>query len=115
MYRWLTYFATQLYSPQQTMFAVGELQHSWLPERFRSWYRWTMVLVYTLIFGLIFGPVFGLAGGCVYALIAGSPSKLLFGIIFGNIVGIVGGLVGGLVFGVMFKHHQTIQPAEITI
>jgi hypothetical protein len=115
MYRWLTYFATQLYRQQQTMFAIEELQPTWLPEHSRSWYRWSMSLVYALTFGLLFGPVFGLSFGCVYGLIAGNPSRLVFGIIFGLIVGIVGGLIGGLVFGVTFKHHQTIQPAEITV
>ncbi|BCL79632.1 TIR domain-containing protein [Ktedonobacteria bacterium brp13] len=115
MYRWLAYFATQLYRQQQTMFAIEELQPIWLPERFRLWYRWCMPVVYALAFGLIFGPVFGISFGFVYGLIAGSVSRLLFGVIFGLIVGLIGGLIGGLVFGVTFKHHQTIQPAEITI
>jgi len=115
MYRWLTSFATQLYRQQQTMFAVEELQPSWLPERFRSWYRWSMPVVYALTFGLIFGPVFGLSFGCVYALIIGSASRLIFGVLFGLIVGIIGGLIGGLTFGVTFKQHQTIQPAEMTM
>ncbi len=115
MYRWLTYFATQLYRQQQTMFAVEELQPTWLPERYRFWYRWSMPLVYALTFGLIFGPVFGLSFGFVYELVSGNASKLVFGVIFGLIVGVIGGLIGGLVFGVTFKHHQTILPAEITV
>ncbi len=115
MYRWLSYFATQLYNQQQTMFAIEELQPTWLPEHSRSRYRWTMPGVYALIFGLIFGPVFGLSFGLVYGLISGSISRLVFGVIFGLIVGIIGGLIGGLIFGITFKQHQTIQPAEITI
>lgn len=115
MYRWLIYFATQLYRQQRTMFAVEELQPAWLPERSRFWYRWSMPLMYALTFGLIFGPVFALSFGLAYGLISGSVSRLIFGVIFGLIVGIIGGLIGGLVFGVTFKHHQTILPAEITV
>lgn len=115
MYRWLTYFATQLYHQQRTIFAVEELQPIWLPEHLRPLYRWSMPLVYALTFGLIFGPIFGLSFGGIYEIISGSASKLSFGIVFGLVVGIVGGLIGGLVFGLTFKHHETIQPAEITV
>jgi eukaryotic-like serine/threonine-protein kinase len=115
MYHWLTYFATQLYRQQQTMFAVEELQPTWLPERSRFWYRWSMPVVYALTFGLIFGPVFGLSFGIVYRFVSGSASGLVYGIVFGLFVGVMGGLIGGLIFGVTFKEHQTIRPAEITV
>jgi hypothetical protein len=115
MRRGLTYFATQLYRQQQTMFAVEELQPSWLPARARSLYRWTMPIAYALTFGLIFGPVFGLSFGFVSALVAGNTARLPFGLTFGLIVGVIGGLIGGLIFGVTFKHHETIQPAEISV
>ena len=115
MYRWLTYYATQLYRQQQTIFAVEELQPTWLPDRLRPFYRWSMPIIYSLTFGLVFGPFFGLSFGLAYEIVSGNASKLPFGIIFGLIVGVMGGLIGGLVFGVTFKHHETIQPAEITV
>lgn len=115
MYRWLSYFATQLYRQQQTMFAVEELQPTWLPERFRFWYRWTMPFIYMATFGLIFGPVFALSFGLVYGLISENASNIMFGLLFGLIVGSIGGSIGGLTFGVTFKYHETIQPAEITV
>lgn len=68
-YRWLTYLATQQQQQQQTIFAVEYLQPTWLPERFRSWYRWSMPLVYGLTFGLFFGPIFGVGFSIVYGLI----------------------------------------------
>jgi hypothetical protein len=114
VYHWLTYLATQLQRQQQTIFAVEDLQPAWLPERFRSRYRWSMPLVYGLTFGLLFGPIFGIGFGFAYGLIYKTIAKLIFGLVFGLIVGLVGGFVGGLIFGVTFKHHQTIQPAEAT-
>lgn len=113
--RWLTFFATQLYRQQRTIFAVEELQPAWLPERSRIWYRWSMVLVYALVFGLLFGPPFGLSFGLVYGLIKHTLDGALFGAGFGLILGVVGGLVGGLIFGLVFRHHQSIQPTEITV
>jgi hypothetical protein len=115
MYRHLTYYASQLYRQQQTMFAVEELQPDWLPEHLRPLYRWSMPLVYALTFGLIFGPIFGLSFGFIYEIISASASRLVFGILFGLVVGVVGGLIGGFVFGLTFKYHETIQPAEITV
>ncbi|TMC18613.1 MAG: TIR domain-containing protein [Chloroflexi bacterium] len=111
--KWLTYFATQLYRQQQTIFAVEELQPAWLSEQYRSHYRWGMLLAYILTFGLFFGPIFGLAFGAAYGIIYWVLNRLLFGVIFGLVLGIVGGLSGGLVFGLVFKQHETIQPAEI--
>jgi NACHT domain/TIR domain len=111
--RWLTYFATQLHRQQQTIFAVEELQPAWLPERYRSRYRWGMILAYGLTFGLLFGPVFGVAFGSAYGLLFRTLDKLAFGTTFGLVLGIVGGIMGGLIFGLIFRQHQTIQPAEI--
>jgi hypothetical protein len=113
--RWLTYFATQLHQQQQTLFAVEELQPSWLPERYRSWYRWSMALAYGLTFGLLGGPLFCLTFGVVYELMYRTPKDLIFGSVFGLLLGLVGGLTGGVIFGLVFRHHQTIQPAEITV
>jgi DNA polymerase III delta prime subunit len=113
MRRWLTYFATQLHRQQQTIFAVEELQPAWLPERYRSWYRWGMVFAYSLTFGVLFGPIFALAFGSAYGLLYGTLDRLAFGAAFGLVLGVVGGLIGGLVFGLVFRQHQTIQPAEI--
>lgn len=110
--RWLTYLATQLQQQQQTIFAVEYLQPAWLPERYYTWYRWSMPVMYALTFGLLFGPIFGVGFGCVYGLIYRTIARLVFGVIFGLVVGLMGGLVGGLIFGVTFKQHQTIQPAE---
>lgn len=111
--RWLTYFATQLHRQQQTIFAVEELQPTWLPERYRPWYRWAMILAYGLTFGLFFGPFFGLAFGSAYGLMHQTLGSLAFGTAFGLILGVIGGLAGGLVFGLVFRQHQIIQPAEI--
>ncbi len=115
VYHWLAYLASQLQQQQQTIFAVEYLQPAWLPERFRSWYRWTMPLMYALTFGLLFGPIFGFGFGFVYGLIYRTIPKLIFGLIFGLIVGCMGGTVGGLIFGITFKQHQTIQPAEASV
>jgi energy-coupling factor transporter ATP-binding protein EcfA2 len=113
--RWLTYFATQLHRQQQTIFAVEELQPTWLPEQYRSWYRWSMVLVYGLVFGLLFGPAFGLGFGVAYGLIFKTLARLAFGALFGLVLGAMGGLIGGLIFGLVFRHHQVIQPAEMSV
>lgn len=115
IYHWLTVFATQLHRQQQTIFAVEDLQPTWLPVHYRSLYRWSMPIVYGLTFGFIFGPVFGLSFGLTYGLISRAISRLVFVMIFGLIVGIVGGLVGGLVFGVAYRQHHSIQPAEVTL
>ncbi len=109
VYRWLSYLARQLYLQQQTIFTVEYLQPTWLPERHRGWYRWSLPLVYALTFGLFFGPIFALAFSYVYWLLIG---KFGFGLILGLILGIVGGLTGGLVFGLAFRQQRTIQPAE---
>jgi DNA polymerase III delta prime subunit len=113
--RWLTYFATQLHRQQQTIFAVEELQPTWLPERYRSWYRWCMILAYGLTFGLLFGPAFGLAFGFVYGLIFQTLAKLAFGVAFGLVLGMIGEVAGGLIFGLVYRYHQIIQPAEIAV
>ncbi len=115
MYRWLTYFATQLYHQQQTMFAVEELQPTWLPERSRFWYRWSMPLVYAVTFGLIFGPVFGLSFGLVYGLDLWKRTRLMLWSRLWSDCGHRWGTDRRTVFGVTFKQHQTIQPAEITV
>jgi hypothetical protein len=114
-HRWLTYFATQLHRQQQTIFAVEEIQPTWLPERSRPWYRWCMILFYGLTFGLLFGPAFGLAFGFVYGLLLQTLAKFAFGILFGLVLGVTGGVVGGLTFGLVYKYHQVIQPAEIAV
>jgi DNA polymerase III delta prime subunit len=113
--RWLTYFARQLYEQQQTIFAVEELQPSWLPERYRSWYRWLMILAYGLTFGLLFGPAFGLAFGVVYGIVFHTLARWAFGTLFGLVLGVIGGLAGGLAFGLAFRQHQSIQPAEVAV
>ena len=115
MRRWLAYFATQLHRQQQTIFAVEELQPAWLPERYHSWYRWGMIFAYGLTFGLLGGPIFYLTFGFAYGLIYRALDKLVFGATLGLILGLVGGLTGGLIFGLIFRHHQIIQPAEITV
>ncbi|WP_220198767.1 TIR domain-containing protein [Ktedonospora formicarum] len=115
VHRWLSYFATQLHDQQQTIFAVEELQPTWLPEKYRSRYRWCMILTYGLAFGLLFGPVFGLTFGAIYGLIFQTLARFTFGLTFGLILGIVGGIAGGLVFGLVYKYHQVIQSAEITV
>lgn len=114
MYRWLVYLATQLRRQQLTIFVIEDLQPTWLPESSRSWYRWSMTLVYGLTFSLAFGPIFGIGFSFVYGLVYKTIAKLIFGLIFGLIVGVTGGIAGGLVFGITFKQHQTIQPAEAT-
>lgn len=111
---WLTYFASQLHQQQQTIFAVEELQPSWLPERFQPWYIRAMTLVYGLTFSLIGGGVFWLTYGIIFGLIYRTPEKLLYCSTFGLLLGLVGGITGGLIFGLTFRHHQTIHPAEIT-
>lgn len=115
MRRWLTYFAKQLHQQQQTLFAVEELQPSWLPERSRPWYRWSMTLVYGLTFSFLGGPLFCLVFGCIFGLIHHKLEQIVFGAMFGLVLGLMGGLSGGLVFGLTFRHHQTIQPAEIAV
>lgn len=109
VYRWLSYLARQLYLQQQTIFTVEYLQPTWLPERYRGWYRWSLPPVYALTFGLLFGPVFALVFSLVYWLLSG---RFLFGLGLGTILGVVGGLTGGLVFGLTFRQQETIQPAE---
>lgn len=112
---WLSYFATQLYQQQQTLFAVEELQPSWLPERYRSWYRRGMILAYGLAFGLLGGPIFCLTFGLDYTLIHPAFATLLFDALFGLILGSVGGFTGGLIFGLVFRQHHMIQPAEVAV
>lgn len=110
--RWLAYFATQMH--QQTIFAVEELQPAWLPVRYRSWYQGAMTLVYGLIFSMLGGIIFWLTFGIVYGLIYQTFGKLVYGTTFGLLLGLVGGFTGGIVFGLLFRHHQTIHPAELT-
>lgn len=109
IYRWLSYLARQLYLQQQTIFTVEYLQPTWLPARYRDWYRWSLPLVYALTFGLLFGPIFALAFSFVYWLLIGNFGS---GLILGLILGVIGGLTGGLVFGLAFRQQRTIQPAE---
>jgi hypothetical protein len=90
-----------------------ELQPAWLPERYRLWYRWALTLTYGLTFSLIGGGIFWLTFGIVSGLIYRTPEKLIFDTTFGLLLGFFGGVIGGLTFGQLFRHSQTIHPAEI--
>jgi DNA polymerase III delta prime subunit len=89
---WLMWLAHQLTAHQQSELYLERLQPDWLPKRQRTFYRWSIWLLFGLIGGLI--------GGLVVGLIAG------LGLGLGN------WLIGGLVVGLRYGRNPKIEPVE---
>jgi hypothetical protein len=83
-FRWLSWLAKQLITQSQTVFYLDRIQLDWLPEnrRDRSWLRYTLMLLLTLVglpisaligflfMGLVLGPRAGTAIGLVMGVLA---------------------------------------------
>jgi NACHT domain/TIR domain len=88
--RWIAFLAQQMNTHSLTVFALEELQWSWLPPQLGNAFlrtdKWLAIL-----FGILYGLLCGLTGG----LLVGYTHPLL-GILFGTTIGLLSGLFVGL-------------------
>ena len=94
--RWLASLAHQLDQNGQTVFLLDRMQSDWLPSRYA---RRIIMLVPSLIWGTVIGLVFGLGFELSKRLGIGSESYALLTVALMCIFGLVAGLVSTLVFG----------------
>ncbi len=77
--KWLRWIARGLMQHNETQFRLENLQPDWLPQKNQPAYKWTLVLIYTLLLGL---PL-GLMGVQMDGLLSSLPFWLLIGLIAG--------------------------------
>ena len=94
MLRWLVFLAKEMQRNNQTIFYIEYLQPDWLPDRQRSIYRLSIVLIFSLI-GILVGGLIGVLGGELGNVMIDA----LVGGLGGAVVGTLGGVIGGLLIG----------------